>query len=279
MKSYFYSLINVFAQSHFGGNPVAVFYEADGLDDSQMQLIARQFNLSEVVFIQSPTYLQAVKKLKIFTPDYEMPFAGHPTIGAAFVLRSKLNLPDEYLLETNAGLVEIQHKNNEVTFALKNGAKLESPPLSRAECADILGLEISDIACEPCYVNTGVEQLLIELSSPQAVENCKINANLFIGNRAIKDSLYIWHRMGDKVKARLFFTAQGAVVEDPGTGSAAANLGGWHIAKGLTPLNVTISQGDEIDRPNRLSLSVDEKHTIFVGGKAILVGKGEFYLP
>lgn len=279
MKSYFYSLINVFAQSHFGGNPVAVFYEADGLDDSQMQLIARQFNLSEVVFIQSPTYLQAVKKLKIFTPDYEMPFAGHPTIGAAFVLRSKLNLPDEYLLETNAGLVEIQHKNNEVTFALKNGAKLGSTPLSRAECADILGLEISDIACEPCYVNTGVEQLLIELSSPQAVENCKINANLFIGNIAIKDSLYIWHRTGDKVKARLFFTAQGAVVEDPGTGSAAANLGGWHIAKGLTPLNVTISQGDEIDRPNCLSLSVDEKHTIFVGGKAILVGKGEFYLP
>lgn len=279
MKSYFYSLINVFAQSHFGGNPVAVFYEADGLDDSQMQLIARQFNLSEVVFIQSPTYLQAVKKLKIFTPDYEMPFAGHPTIGAAFVLRSKLNLPDEYLLETNAGLVEIQHKNNEVTFALKNGAKLESTPLSRAECADILGLEISDIAYEPCYVNTGVEQLLIELSSQQAVENCKINANLFIGNIAIKDSLYIWHRTGDEVKARLFFTAQGAVVEDPGTGSAAANLGGWHIAKGLTPLNVTISQGDEIDRPNRLSLSVDEKHTIFVGGKAILVGKGEFYLP
>lgn len=279
MKSYSYSLINVFAQSHFGGNPLAVFYEADGLDDSQMQLIARQFNLSEVVFIQSPTYLQAVKKLKIFTPDYEMPFAGHPTIGAAFVLRSKLNLPDEYLLETNAGLVEIQHKNNEVTFALKNGAKLESTPLSRAECADILGLEISDIACESCYVNTGVEQLLIELSSPQAVENCKINANLFIGNIAIKDSLYIWHRTGDEVKARLFFTSQGAVVEDPGTGSAAANLGGWHIAKGLTPLNVIISQGDEIDRPNRLSLSVDEKNTIFVGGRAILVSKGEFYLP
>lgn len=279
MKSYFYSLINVFAQSHFGGNPVAVFYEADGLDDSQMQLIARQFNLSEVVFIQSPTYLQAVKKLKIFTPDYEMPFAGHPTIGAAFVLHLQLNLPDEYLLETNAGLVKIQHKNNEVTFALKNGAKLESTPLSRAECADILGLEISDIAREPCYVNTGVEQLLIELSSQQAVENCKINANLFIGNIAIKDSLYIWHRTGNEVKARLFFTSQDAVVEDPGTGSAAANLGSWHIAKGLTPLNVIISQGDEIDRPNRLSLSVDEKNTIFVGGRAILVGKGEFYLP
>ena len=279
MKSCFYLLINVFAQSHFGGNPLAVFYEADELDCSQMQLIARQFNLSEVVFIQSPTHSQAVKKLKIFTPDYEMPFAGHPTVGAAFVLRSQLNLPDEYILETNAGLVEIQHKNDVVTFALKNGIKIENALLSRSECADILGLEISDIACEPCYVNTGVEQLLIGLSSKQAVENCKINANLFIDNPLIKDSLYIWHRTENNVKARLFFTSQGTVVEDPGTGSAAANLGGWHIAKGLTPLNVIISQGDEIDRPNRLSLSVDKKHIIFVGGKAILVGKGEFYLP
>ncbi|AHG78370.1 isomerase [Mannheimia varigena USDA-ARS-USMARC-1312] len=116
-------LINVFAQSHFGGNPLAVFYEADELDCSQMQLIARQFNLSEVIFIQSPTHSQAVKKLKIFTPDYEMPFAGHPTVGAAFVLRSQLNLPDEYILETNAGLVEIQHKNDVVTFAIKKWNK------------------------------------------------------------------------------------------------------------------------------------------------------------
>lgn len=72
MQSYPYLLVNVFATSHFGGNPLAVFYEADGLTDLQMQLIARQFNLSEVVFIQSSTDSQAVKKLKIFTPDYEM---------------------------------------------------------------------------------------------------------------------------------------------------------------------------------------------------------------
>lgn len=279
MKSYFYTLINVFAQSHFSGNPVAVFYDADELDNTEMQLIARQFNLSEVVFIQSSAHLQAVKKLKIFTPDDEMPFAGHPTVGAAFVLYSNLNLPDEYTLETNAGLVEVQHKNDLITFALKNGVTVENAPLSCAECADILGLNISDIASEPCYVNTGVEQLLIELTSQQAVENCKINANLFIHNKVIKDSLYVWHRIGGEAKVRLFFTAQGAVVEDPGTGSAAANLGGWHIEKGFTPLNITISQGDEINRPNRLSLSVDEEHTIFVGGRAILVGKGEFYLP
>lgn len=279
MKSYDYQIVNVFAETHFGGNPLAVFYEADGLSQNDMQRIARQFNLSETVFIQATLHSQAVKKLKIFTPDYEMPFAGHPTLGAAFVLASHLNLPTNYQLETNAGLVEIQHHNELVTFALKNGVKMADIPLSRAEWAEILGLASADIVSEPCYVNTGVEQTLIELGSLQAVENCQINANLFIKQTAIKDSIYVWHRAEQRVKARLFFVSQGAVVEDAGTGSAAANLGGWHVAKGLAPINLTITQGDEIDRPNRLSLKVDSQDTIFVGGKVIEVGKGEFYLP
>lgn len=279
MRQYSYALVNVFAESHFGGNPLAVFEQADGLTETEMQLIARQFNLSEVVFIQTPTLPQAVKKLKIFTPDYEMPFAGHPTIGAAFVVHSLLNLPDDYLLQTQAGLVEIQHQQDVITLALKNGVTRENAPLTKAECAGILGLNMSDIASQPSWVNTGVEQLLVELSSEQAVKNCKINANLFMKQTAIKDSLYAWYRTGKTVKSRLFFATQGTIVEDPGTGSAAANLGGWHIAQGLTPLELTISQGDEIGRPNRLSLKVDEQNTIFVGGKVIQVGKGEFYLP
>ncbi|HGO5823600.1 TPA: PhzF family phenazine biosynthesis protein [Mannheimia haemolytica] len=278
MQSYPYLLVNVFAPSHFGGNPLAVFYEADGLTDLQMQLIARQFNLSEVVFIQSSTDLQAVKKLKIFTPDYEMPFAGHPTVGAAFVLHSAFDFPTTYCLQTNAGLVEIQHLHNVTTFALNNGVNVENTPLSRAECASILGLNVADIASEPCYVNTGVEQLLVELSSQQAVEKCKINANL-AEKAFLKDSIYVWHREGDEAKVRLFFQSQDSIVEDPGTGSAAANLGGWHIAQGKIPIQLQISQGDEIQRPNRLLLKVDQNGTIFVGGEVILVGKGEFYLP
>ena len=124
MKQYGYQLVNVFAETHFGGNPLAVFPQADGLNQQQMQLIARQFNLSETVFVQAATdqtttnqttaNLSAFRKLKIFTPDYEMPFAGHPTIGAAFVLHKLLNLDDNYLLQTESGLVEIQHNNFQV---------------------------------------------------------------------------------------------------------------------------------------------------------------------
>ncbi|MDD0823368.1 PhzF family phenazine biosynthesis protein [Mannheimia sp. AT1] len=279
MQIYDYALVNVFAESHFGGNPLAVFYEADGLNNDEMQLIARQFNLSEVVFIQESTSKQAVKKLKIFTPDYEMPFAGHPTIGAAFVLHSQFNFPSEYLLQTNAGIAEIYHQQDITTLALKNGVTLQNTSISINECAEMLGLKPADIASQPCFVNTGVEQLLVELSSEQAVKNCKINANLPTEKIFLKDSLYVWHRVGNKIKARLFFESQGAIVEDPGTGSAAANLGGWHIAHQQTPLKFTISQGTEIQRPNQLFLGVDEQKTIFVGGKVIQVGKGEFYLP
>lgn len=279
MRTYDYTLVNVFANSHFGGNPLAVFYAAEGLNNDEMQLIARQFNLSEVVFIQESTSKQAVKKLKIFTPDYEMPFAGHPTIGAAFVLHSQFNFPSEYLLQTNAGLVEIQHQQDITTFALKNEVTIQNAPLSIEECAEILGLKPSDIASQPYWVNTGVEQLLVELSSEQAVKNCKINTNLSTEKIFLKDSVYVWYRKDDKVKARLFFQSRGGIVEDPGTGSAAANLGGWHIAHQLVPFTCIIFQGDEIQKPSQLFLRVDEQKNIFVGGKVIQVGKGEFYIP
>lgn len=166
-----------------------------------------------------------------------------------------------------------------MTLALKNGVTVENAPFTKKECAELLNLDVSDIASSPSWVNTGVEQLLVELSSEQAVKNCKINANLLTENNFLRDSLYVWHKTGNKAKSRLFFQSQGAIVEDPGTGSAAANLGGWHIAQGLIPFEAIISQGDEINRPNRLSLKVDEQETIFVGGNVIQVGRGEFYVP
>ena len=95
MQTYTYHIVNVFADNHFGGNPLAVFPSADGLTDQQMQAIAQQFNLSETVFLFAPTAkhgVQAVADLRIFTPNYEMPLAGHPTLGAAFVIQQLQNL-------------------------------------------------------------------------------------------------------------------------------------------------------------------------------------------
>ena len=292
MKQYGYQLVNVFAETHFGGNPLAVFPQADGLNQQQMQLIARQFNLSETVFVQAATdqtttnqttaNQSAFRKLKIFTPDYEMPFAGHPTIGAAFVLHKLLNLDDNYLLQTESGLVGIQHNGDVITFALKNRVQVEDAPLNTTECAAILGLQQSDIASQPAWIDTGVAQLLVQLNSAQAVTNCQINTALFMQKALSKSGLpqlYVWFEQHGTVKVRLFFAQNGAVLEDPGTGSAAANLGGWCIANKRTPLNWNITQGDELQRPNRLHLRVDEQQTIYVGGKVIYVGQGEFFLP
>ena len=281
MKTYYYELVNVFAESHFGGNPLAVFTDADGLNGEQMQLIARQFNLSEVAFVQAANDKSAVRKLRIFTPMYEMPFAGHPTVGSAFVLHNLLNLKDHYILQTEAGLVELFHQNETITFSLNQGT-VENAPLSRAECAEILGLNEADITSEPSWTNTGAAQLLVRLSSADAVKTCQIQTALFLQKARSKTGLpqiYLWSEQNNVANVRLFFGQDGAAMEDPGTGSAAANLGSWCIANGLTPLDWQIRQGDEIGRPNRLTLKVDAAQKIYVGGKVIKVGEGQFFVP
>lgn len=280
MQRYAYELVNVFAETHFGGNPLAVFTQADGLSTPQMQLIARQMNLSEVVFLHQATEKSAVAKLRIFTPEYEMPFAGHPTVGAAFVLRNLLTLGDHFQLQTNAGLVAIQAKQDEITFRLDKG-EVENAPLSKQDCADILGLPLEQIASAPSWVDTGVAQLLVELGSAEAVKSCRINSALFLHKSHSKTGIaqmYVWHAQHDEAKVRLFFAMGGAVLEDPGTGSAAANLGSWCIANKRTPLRWKILQGDEIGRPNRLTLNADQQH-VYVGGKVIAVGRGEIFVP
>ncbi|WP_207761647.1 PhzF family phenazine biosynthesis protein [Caviibacterium pharyngocola] len=277
MRQYPFKLVNVFAESHFGGNPLAVFSNADDLNDEEMQLIARQFNLSETVFFQAAADKSAVQKLRIFTPGYELPFAGHPTIGSAFVLKKLLGLSDDYVLQTKSGLVEIRHQGDIITLALKNGVKTVSCTFSLTECAELLGLQTADIL-NAVWVDTGANQLLIRLTSESAVKNCQINTALF--SQMLPNQLaYLWFVENNHAKVRLFFHANGTVAEDPGTGSAAANLGGWAITQGLTSIDWTINQGDEMGRPNRLSLKVDENKTIFVGGRVIEVGEGVFNLP
>lgn len=278
MKSYPYQIVNVFAETHFGGNPLAVFPEADGLTTEQMQLIAKQFNLSETVFLFAPTEKSAVKKLRIFTPDYEMPFAGHPTLGSAFVAHKDLHLADHYQLETNAGLVTLEHQRDLITLSINKEIISELSPFSHAEFATLLNISEKDIV-EARWVNTGSNQLLVKVNRAEAVKTCQIQTALFHQIVGSDRSLYIWFEENGIAKVRLFFMNGGSIAEDPGTGSAAANLGGWQILKDNFPISWQITQGDEMHRPNRLTLRVDENQTIYVGGKAILVGEGNFFIP
>lgn len=290
MNIYSYYLVNVFAESHFGGNPLAVFPNADGLTDQQMQQIAQQFNLSETVFIFKPTDLhgenshnqQAVANLRIFTPNYELPLAGHPTLGSSFMLQKLQNLPIEFILNTQAKPVKITVQGSHIKMQIA-GFSHETSLATADELAKAIGLTPQDIEPQAFWLNSGSPQLLLQVLSKESLFNAKIDKDLLTEicqKNHGREMICLWFADSDnQVFVRFFSLENGAIIQDSGTGSACANLGAYFILQGQFPLEKAIFQGDDIGRPNRLSLRVDSEQNIFVGGNVIEVGKGEFYLP
>ena len=275
-----YQIVNVFAESRFGGNPLAVFTAAAGLSDDDMQLIARQFNLSETVFLL-PGDAEAAASLRIFTPSYELPFAGHPTIGSAAVLQALQGLGDSFTLRTRAGLIPLRHQDG-VFHLTAVPASQRAANLASVDAAAMLGVGVADIAAEPMWLNAGSEQLLIRLASREAVLAARPVHELFVRHATLhpgRSVAYLWHVANNVATVRLFFEQQGAVIEDPGTGSACANLGGWCALNGLAPLSWRIEQGEAIQRPNVLYLDVAANGAVQVGGKVQRLGEGIFHLP
>jgi len=280
--TYAYQLLNVFAESTFGGNPLCVFEDARGLDDATMLALALQFNLSETTFILPSTVADA--RVRIFTTGYEMPFAGHPTLGTAQVVRALLGKGDALTLEFKAGVVPVRAQGDVWTFTAPcpGGPKTAPSPLSRAEVAALLALDESDLAGDPIWVDTGADQFLIPLVSPEAVRRAQPDSAQLqrwpvssLGRKTAYVFAFDATQPG-QVLARYFFTKQGGgVAEDPGTGSACANLGGWLSATGhALPAHFAIDQGAAVDRPSRLYLDVAADGAIQVGGRVIEIGRG-----
>lgn len=284
MKTYPYHLVNVFAETHFGGNPLAVFPHADGLDDDQMQAISRQFNLSETVFLRAPTCrhgVAAAADLRIFTPSYELPMAGHPTLGAAFVLACNTTDATTFYLNTQAKAVAIHRHDQQVTLRLAKFSQRTCLATPR-ELADMTGLQPDDIAAQALWLDTGTCQLLLAARSKTALYRAKIDKNRLaqICQAAGElTKLCLWYEDNDQIFVRFFTLQNNALLQDSGTGSACANLGAYLILQGQYPSQKRIHQGDDIGRPNRLSLMIDTQQNIYVGGHVIEVGRGEFYVP
>ena len=225
--------------------------------------------------------MRATAHVRIFTPTFEMPFAGHPTLGSAHVVRS-LSGGDELTLEMRAGVIPVRAKGDVWTLEA-NAPQTRAVAASHADLAAMLGLGTSDIGGEPLWVDTGSEQLLIPLASVAAVRRCQPKADLMVkygsvalpggGSRAMA---YVWADVArNDILARFFFPKHGAVIEDPGTGSACANLGGWLVATGAArPRTLTIAQGEAVGRRCRLGLTVDAEARIFVSGRVIELGRG-----
>jgi PhzF family phenazine biosynthesis protein len=286
MTAYAYRLLNVFAESTFGGNPLCVFEDARGLDDATMQALALQFNLSETTFILPSG--QASAQVRIFTPGYEMRFAGHPTLGTAHVVRDLAATGDALTLEFKAGVVPMTAQGDVWTFTAPHAGQPKTAPagLPDAEMASLLGLAESDLLDSPMWVDTGADQLLVPVKHVDAVRRAQPDSARLAAwpqSSLGRKTAYVFAfdpTRPEQVVARYFFTKQGGgVAEDPGTGSACANLGGWLIASGhALPAGYRIAQGEAVDRPCTLRLEVTAGQAIRVGGRVIELGRGTINL-
>ena len=276
---YRFRIVNVFAESVLAGNPLCVFEDGRGLEAATMQALALQFNLSETTFVLPAEDANAVRRVRIFTPAFEMPFAGHPTLGSAHVVRELASCGDRLQLQMLAGLIPV-HASGDVWTLRANAPAWRDPGLSRAQYAQMLGIAEDDVGDGALWVDTGSEQLIVPLATPAAVERCRPNVELLmrysVGTRR-RGLAYVWSRIdATHIRVRFFFEKLGGLVEDPGTGSACANLGGWFVARGTNlPLQSTVLQGDQVGRPCVLGLHVDAMQRIFVSGRVIEIGRGE----
>ena len=280
MTRHRFRLINVFAESLLSGNALCVFEDGRGLSDEHMQGLALQFNLSETTFLFPSSV--ATSQVRIFTPTFEMPFAGHPTLGSAHVARALRGAGDRVTLEMKVGVVPVTAEGDVWTLQAKAPATRPSPT-SVPQVASMLGIDESEVDDGVMWVDTGSEQLVVPLRSPEAVDRCRPDPKLLArdASNARGDGLaYVWARDGMReVVARFFFLKQGSVVEDPGTGSACANLGGWLVATGSPlPAVLGVRQGEHTGRRCRLGLRVEADRRIFVTGRVIEIGTGDVIL-
>lgn len=296
--------LDVFTDRVFGGNPLAVFPDGRGVDDATMQRIARELNLSETVFVLPPDDAAHARRLRIFTPAAELPFAGHPTVGTAFLLAALGEVPlsgDETRIVFEEGVgpvpVRIRARGGAPVFAELTAARLPEtgpPPPPRAELAALLGLAEDDLLdgeWAPGGASCGVPFLFVTLRGREALGRARLDParweSLLAGWWA--PSVYVLSRdpelPGSDVRARMFAPAMG-IAEDPATGGAAAALAGYLAARSPRQegtLRWTVEQGFEMGRPSILRVEADvragEVAEVRVGGASVLVSEGVMRLP
>jgi len=294
MRKFAFETVDVFTETRFGGNQLAVFTDARGLSDAEMQSLAAEMNYSETTFVLPPDDPANTARVRIFTRTHEMPFAGHPNVGTAFVLARHGRDSDGLLrFEEIAGLVEVRVANGgeEVTGASISAPQplstgIELPPEAIAACA---GLAASDIVVtnhRPLHASVGVFFVVVEVRL-DALSKAKPDLAQF---RAVRDatpglegrfSLFLYARDGEAIRARMFAPISGTW-EDPATGSASATVAALLLSlSGQESGAWTLTQGVEMGRPSLLNLKAwrtGEGVRASVGGACVPVFRGEALL-
>ncbi len=298
MPKHEFLTVDVFAERRFGGNPLAVFPDAQGLTEADMRALAAEFNLSETAFILPPDNPQHHARVRIFTPRAELPFAGHPNVGAGFVLARRTEAPIEHFtFEESAGLVRVHILRDAGGAPL--GARVAAPQsLSIGDAvptevvAACAGLELDDIATEahePLVASVGLPVVIAEVTDLEALARARPNMLAFADAIAqFPDAaayfplLLYTRRDGDpfRPRSRMFVPLAG-VAEDPATGSANAALAALLTSRAPGDnlhLDYDIEQGIEIGRPSRLLATARKTAegpvTASIGGSCVPVMRG-----
>ena len=293
-----YRILDVFTDTPYGGNPLALVMEADGLSGAQMQLIAREFALSETVFILPARHRGETHRLRIFTPTQELPFAGHPTIGAALALAEEGWTDTEFVFEQSVGPVRValRQRKHLQTAWLRAPHPLETGPAAPPTdaLATVVSLHPRDILAAdwgPGMVSAGVPYLVIPVRDVDTLGRAELDLQRW--REIVKDlwapNVYLVAPVDGPgqthYRARMFGPAIG-IAEDSATGSAATAFPAWLVPRlGLTDgvLTVTVSQGFEMNRPSRLMIEVELSGgvimTVRVGGTAVSIAEGTLQVP
>ena len=282
MPAFRYVVCDVFTDVPLAGNQLAVFTDARELPEKLLQQLAREINFSETVFVYPPTVDGAHVRIRIFTPAVEVPFAGHPTLGSAFVLGAPLQL-EEIRLETGGGVVPVHllREGPRIVFGrMEQPVPTVGPYPGEAALLAAVGVERSELPVE--VYDNGLRNVFVTLRSEAEVARLRPDLALLAD---VPEVLGVNCIAGDGVrwKTRMFIPS-GGIAEDPATGSAAGPLALHAARHGRIAFGeeIEISQGAEIGRPSKLYARVDgtaeRVERVEVGGAAVVVARGEFRL-
>jgi trans-2,3-dihydro-3-hydroxyanthranilate isomerase len=303
-RTFPYSILDVFAERPLEGNPLAVFHDARGLSDAEMQALARETNLAETTFIfpsEDPTSERTTGVcVRIFTTAEELPFAGHPTLGTSSWLyfnHPELRGAERITLQLNVGPITVKFRPREPDELGVCGVMRQNKPVfgaehERAAVAHALGLRIEDLSPEnaPQTVSTGMPFCIVPLRSPEVARRLQISQRDAQAWLNISDAKFFYciapaaqhdQPAGPHWHARMQFYGG----EDPATGSASGCCISWLVKNGLAPSGqlTVIEQGIEILRPSRIEARAtkfeNEVDNVLVGGRTIPVADGSFFLP
>ena len=292
VKSFPFVIANVFAETHFGGNQLAVFTDARGLSDREMQSIAKQMNLSETTFVLPPRDPAKAAKVRIFTPEAELPFAGHPTVGTAAVLGQRGLGAGRFVLEEGIGDVEVnvELRGDRIAARFRIDRPIDSAEVMPANAlvAELLGLDEADVAAA-WFASAGIPFCIVHLAGREAVDRAALDRSAWNARRKDMWSpnflIFSGNPASERLYARMFAPALG-VDEDPATGAAAAALVGSlaeRVVGADGRLAITIDQGVKMGRPSVIEASADVRagsaSSMEVGGLTVILGEGSLTMP